>query len=50
MRIATEGSIVAETEAGDTGPADAPVLTQASQLRRICLSQEGVDAFAVRRA
>ena len=50
MRIATDGSIVAETEAGDPVAAGAPVLTQASQLRRICLRQEGVDAFAVRRA
>ena len=41
--------MVAETETSDTGAAGAPVLTQASQ-RRICLSQEGVDAFAVRRA
>ena len=42
--------MVDETETSDTGAAGAPVLTQASQLRRICLRQEGVDAFAVRRA
>lgn len=50
MRIAIEESIVAAIELGDTGAACAPVLIKTSQLRRICLSQEGVDAFAVHRA